>query len=636
MGTTAAVILFAAITAYAVFGGADFGAGFWDLVAGGAERGRAAPGGHRPLDRPVWEANHVWLIFGFVRAVDLLPGGLRLDHADPVRPADARRFGIVLRGASFAFRKSVFRTRDRRNFGAAFALSSVLVPYCFGAVVGGIASGRVPAGGKAGDPWDSWVNPTSVSAACSPWPWTPTSPRSTSSGTPAGCRTRRWWTTSGGAPSAPRSWPEWCRWSGIFVLHHDAEYLFDGLTSRALPLVILSVACGPGALAPAPPAGPARRPAGCRGRGRQRGPGVGRGPVGLPAARDLTVRRRRRLRGRSRRSSWPPGWRCCSSCRPSRCCTSSTRRACCPRRAAGARWDRRPRNRDERWVTGGRRVGRDGHHPLWVMHRPLGTRRRSKEWQPTSTTTSSSSAAARAAARSPTGSRRPASGSCSSSAATTCRASGTTGTPPRCSSRASTGRPEFWFDEHGDEFPPEVNYYVGGNTKFYGAALFRLRPRGLRRAAAPRRHLAGLADRVRRPRAVLHRGRAPLPRARPARRGPDRGPGERAVRATRRCEHEPRIQQLSDDLEKQGLHPFHLPIGVDLTQDEHGRGHPRQRVHPLRPGRRVPVPGRRQVRRPGDLRRPGAASTTTSRWSPNAQVERLETDPSRPHRHAVS
>ena len=36
--------------------------------------------------------------------------------------------------------------------------------------------------------------------------------------------------------------------------------------------------------------------------------------------------------------------------------------------------------------------------------------------------------------------------------------------------------PEFWYDRHGHEFPPEVNYYVGGNTKFYGAALFRLRP----------------------------------------------------------------------------------------------------------------------------------------------------------------
>ena len=70
--------------------------------------------------------------------------------------------GIVLRGASFAFRKVVVTTRNRRLFGAGFAASSVLVPYCMGAIVGGIASGRVPAGGQAGDPVDSWINPTSV------------------------------------------------------------------------------------------------------------------------------------------------------------------------------------------------------------------------------------------------------------------------------------------------------------------------------------------------------------------------------------------------------------------------------------------------------------------------------------------
>ena len=77
-------------------------------------------------------------------------------------PLTLAALGIVLRGSSFAFRKAVLRTRDQRNFGAAFAASSVLVPYCMGAVAGAIASGRVPAGGEAGDPWTSWVNPTSI------------------------------------------------------------------------------------------------------------------------------------------------------------------------------------------------------------------------------------------------------------------------------------------------------------------------------------------------------------------------------------------------------------------------------------------------------------------------------------------
>ena len=43
MSTVVAVVLFLAVTAYAVFGGADFGAGFWDLVAGGADRGANGP-----------------------------------------------------------------------------------------------------------------------------------------------------------------------------------------------------------------------------------------------------------------------------------------------------------------------------------------------------------------------------------------------------------------------------------------------------------------------------------------------------------------------------------------------------------------------------------------------------------------
>src|SRR5215210_356138 len=66
MSTAAAIILFAAVLMYAIFGGADFGAGFWDLTAGGAERGERP---REVIDHsigPVWEANHVWLIFCFV------------------------------------------------------------------------------------------------------------------------------------------------------------------------------------------------------------------------------------------------------------------------------------------------------------------------------------------------------------------------------------------------------------------------------------------------------------------------------------------------------------------------------------------------------------------------------------------
>src|SRR6476620_11668692 len=134
MATAVALVLFLAITAYAVLGGADFGAGFWDLIAGGSARGERP---REVIDHsigPVWEANHVWLIFIFV----VLWTGFSEAYASITLtlyvPLTLAALGIVLRGSSFAFRKTAFRTRDRRNFGAAFARSSVRVPYCMGDV----------------------------------------------------------------------------------------------------------------------------------------------------------------------------------------------------------------------------------------------------------------------------------------------------------------------------------------------------------------------------------------------------------------------------------------------------------------------------------------------------------------------
>jgi cytochrome bd ubiquinol oxidase subunit II len=248
MSTTAAVILFSAVTFYAIFGGADFGAGFWDLISGGTKRGERP---REVIDHsigPVWEANHVWLIFCFVVLWTCFPEAYSSITLTLFVPLTLAALGIVLRGASFAFRKAVFRTRDRRNFGAAFAVSSVLVPYCLGAVAGGIASGRVPAGGKAGDPWDSWVNPTSivggllavcvaayVAAVFLVWD----ARRLSDQTMVAYFRVRAVAAAIvAGVVAAV----------GLFVVHDDASYLFDGLTSRALPLVVVSAIAGLGAL----------------------------------------------------------------------------------------------------------------------------------------------------------------------------------------------------------------------------------------------------------------------------------------------------------------------------------------------------------------------------------------------------
>ncbi|MEU9859412.1 GMC family oxidoreductase [Streptomyces sp. NPDC047971] len=130
--------------------------------------------------------------------------------------------------------------------------------------------------------------------------------------------------------------------------------------------------------------------------------------------------------------------------------------------------------------------------------------------------------------------------------------------------------PEFWLDKNGAEFPPEVNYYVGGNTKFYGAALFRLRPEDF----GELRHHGGLSPAwpIRYEDLEPYYTQAEHLYRVHGRHGEDPGEGPVSAQyAHPPVEHEPRIQQLSDDLTRLGLHPFHLPIGVDLSQDDRGR-----------------------------------------------------------------
>jgi cytochrome bd ubiquinol oxidase subunit II len=150
------------LAAYVVLGGADFGAGFWDLTAGGAERGARVRGMVKRSMAPVWEANHVWLIFVLVVFWTAFPvafGSVMSTLAVPLLLAAA---GIILRGGAFAVRGEAATIAEARALGAVFALASVLTPFFLGAAAGGIASGRVPVGNAAGDALDSWWNPTSV------------------------------------------------------------------------------------------------------------------------------------------------------------------------------------------------------------------------------------------------------------------------------------------------------------------------------------------------------------------------------------------------------------------------------------------------------------------------------------------
>jgi cytochrome d ubiquinol oxidase subunit II len=157
-----AIVLWIAVTLYAVFGGADFGAGFWDLAAGGTERGRAPRTLIADAIAPVWEANHTWLIFDLVILWTAFPPAFASIMSTLFIPLTLAGFGIVLRGSAFAFRPVAARLEGRRLAGAVFAASSILTPFFLGAAAGAIASGRVPVGNAAGDPWSSWLTPTSL------------------------------------------------------------------------------------------------------------------------------------------------------------------------------------------------------------------------------------------------------------------------------------------------------------------------------------------------------------------------------------------------------------------------------------------------------------------------------------------
>ncbi|MGB0101499.1 MAG: cytochrome d ubiquinol oxidase subunit II [Nocardioides sp.] len=248
MSTTVAVVLLIALTFYAVFGGADYGAGVWDLTAGGAERGRRPRALIERAIGPVWEANHVWLIFIFVVSWTAFSEAYASIMLTLFVPLTIAALGIVVRGASFAFRKAVVSMPVRRIFGGGFALSSVVVPYCLAAVAGGIASGRVPAGGKAGDPVDSWINPTSVFAGV----------LAVAMVAYLAAVYLVWEARAVGDEDLAEYFRRRCVGTGavvavvlvigFFVVRSDAPYVFDGLTSRALPVVIVGVLCGVGAL----------------------------------------------------------------------------------------------------------------------------------------------------------------------------------------------------------------------------------------------------------------------------------------------------------------------------------------------------------------------------------------------------
>jgi cytochrome bd ubiquinol oxidase subunit II len=155
------VLMLVGLTAYAVLGGADFGAAFWQLGASGERGGALREHAYRAMG-PVWEANHVWLIFVLVICWTAYPEVFASIFSTLTVPLFVAAIGIILRGTAYAVHAGTAREIERRAVDRILSISSVLTPFALGTVVGAIAFERVPVGNAEGDLVTSWLNPSSV------------------------------------------------------------------------------------------------------------------------------------------------------------------------------------------------------------------------------------------------------------------------------------------------------------------------------------------------------------------------------------------------------------------------------------------------------------------------------------------
>ncbi len=238
-------ILIAALAAYAVLGGADFGGGFWDLTAGGAQRGARVRGLVYRSMGPVWEANHVWLIIVLVVIWTCFPRAFGPLMETLYVPLFLAAVGIIFRGSAYALRGQAATISESRALGALFALSSVLTPFFLGCAIGAVASGQVPAQGNPDTPFSSWTGTTALwvgvlavvnCAYVSSVFLAADSVRAHLPDLTNAFRRRALGSAAAAGVMAI---------GGLFVIREDARDLYDGLTSGGgLAMVIASAAFG--------------------------------------------------------------------------------------------------------------------------------------------------------------------------------------------------------------------------------------------------------------------------------------------------------------------------------------------------------------------------------------------------------
>ncbi|HTU84022.1 MAG TPA: cytochrome d ubiquinol oxidase subunit II [Solirubrobacteraceae bacterium] len=239
------VFVLIGMTLYVVLAGADFGAGLWQLFSGGGEEGEQVREHAHDSMGPVWEANHVWLIFVITVLWTAYPRAFSSIASTLAVPLFIALIGIIFRGAAYAFRAGARSQRESGAIDTVFSLSSILAPFALGAAVGGIATNRVPVGNAAGALFSSWLNPTSIfigvlsvlsGAYLAAVYLAADAARDADPAIERAFRLRALGAgvAAGGVAVA-----------GLFVVNADSHQLFHSLlTGRALPAVIISFIAG--------------------------------------------------------------------------------------------------------------------------------------------------------------------------------------------------------------------------------------------------------------------------------------------------------------------------------------------------------------------------------------------------------
>jgi cytochrome d ubiquinol oxidase subunit II len=156
----AAGVVYLGLVLYAVFGGADFGGGIWIALASGP-RAREQRNGLFHAIGPVWETNHIWLIFVIVTLFTAFPKGFAALFTALLTPLVIALIGINFRGASFAFHHFGSQTGEKIPLMAStFAVSSLLTPFAFGMTLSATATGKIVFGNGwvQSDQW-FWIDP---------------------------------------------------------------------------------------------------------------------------------------------------------------------------------------------------------------------------------------------------------------------------------------------------------------------------------------------------------------------------------------------------------------------------------------------------------------------------------------------